>query len=170
MQLGKGDIVKKKNKFFALIFALFLLFIFPLGASAATYNAYGSVTSTSSQAAILIGYYLNSSYFSNTYEFIVMRTGQYDYKLFSGPKLSGDQIHVISYIRGSDNEYHITENDISSFSYNLGNYSAVGNVDGTLVSFDFQNVTTSRILYFSLLFIIIISLFSLFRVKEHKYV
>lgn len=160
----------KRIKFFSFIFALFLLLIFPIGASAATYNAYGSLTSTSSQAAILIGYYLNSPYFSNTYEYIVIRTGQYDYKLFSAQDFSTGPVHVISYTRGSDNEYHIVESDISSLSYNLGNYSAVGNVQGTLVSFDYQNVTTSRILYFSLLFIIIISLFSLFRVKEHKYV
>lgn len=160
----------EKNKFFVIIFALFLLLIFPIGASAATYNAYGSVTSSSSQVSLLIGYYLNSPYYTSHNEYIVIRTGQYDYKLFTAEKLSGDDIHVFSYSRGIDNEYHISESDISSFSYSLGSYTAVGNVSGTLYSYDYSRVTSERFTYFFLLFLIIILLFSIFRVRDHKYV
>lgn len=72
---------------FKTIFCVILLLILCIGsvitASAATYTPYQGLTDTSSQASLLYGYYRNLDNFSYDDEFIIMRSGQYEYYLFS---------------------------------------------------------------------------------------
>lgn len=121
------------------IFSLFLALLLCIGAaimsSAATYTPYQGISDTSSQASLLYGYYRNLDTFSYDDEFIIMRSGQYEYYLFYADDLSSSTVNYISYI-GTTNNYNTTY-EISfgienNFQYILNNYSVVGNVPGTV--------------------------------------
>lgn len=125
----------KIKHFLSITFSLLLCIGAAITASAATYTPYQGLTDSSSQASLLYGYYRNLDNFSYDDEFIIMRSGQYDYYLFFGD-LSSDKVNFISYTAntssGYNQIYEINFGIESNFNYVLNNYSVVGNVPGTV--------------------------------------
>lgn len=122
-----------------VIFSVFLVLLLCIGSammcSAATFTPYSGLTDSSSQASLLYGYYRNLDTFSYDNEFIIMRSGQYDYYLFYGD-LSSGTVDYISY-RGTTQSgygtvYQIEYGVESNFNYVLNEYSVVGNIPGTV--------------------------------------
>lgn len=151
------------------LFSFFLVLLLCIGSVitvvAATYTPYQGLTDSSSQASLLYGYYRNLDTFSYDDEFIIMRSGQYDYYLFYGD-LSSDSVFYISY-RGNTQSGYNTVYEISmgledNFSYVLNEYSVVGNIPGTIAySEHYSSFTdfTIQIVAFSLLILFIFYVF-----------
>lgn len=140
---------------------------------AESFTAYGSVTDQSSQVNILTDAYINSPYYSPFNQYLIIRVGEYQYRLFTAPDLSGDdRISYIDYQRysiGSYNyEYRITYGSISSLSYSLGNYTAVGNIPGTLQSSDLRQSNFYFVIQILIIIFIILFIFSIFRIKTSR--
>lgn len=139
------------------------IFCFPV--SAASFSAYGSVTNSTSQVQTLIGYYLNSDQKKFQQDFIVIRTGEYQYDLFCGESLSGT-VHDFRLTRQSTNynaEWIFSELDISNFSYSLGNYTAVGNVEHSIKSSEYQSQRMQIMTEIFLIILIILFAIRIFR-------
>lgn len=151
-----------------LVFGFIFLFVF--SASAESFSAYGSVTDSSSQVNILLDAYFNQSDFDPFAQYIIIRVGEYDYRLFYGSDLTASGVKFLDYSRyssGSYNyEYRLTSGQLSgSLSYSLGNYTAVGNIPGTLQSSDFRSSQFHYVALYILIAFIILFAFSLFRVR-----
>lgn len=155
------------------VFFAFLLVIFScISAAAATYTPYQGLTDSSSQASLLYGYYRNLDSFSYDNEFIIMRSGQYEYYLFYAEDLSSDTVNYISYTGSTSSGYNtvwsVSVGVENNFSYVLNEYSVVGNIPGTVSYSDhysgFVDLTIQIAAYAFLLFFI----FFIFRshVKE----
>ena len=155
---------------FKSIFCVFLLLILCIGsaitASAATYIPYQGLTDTSSQASLLYGYYRNLDNFSYDDEFIIMRSGQYEYYLFFGD-LSSDKVNYISYTANSSSGYNQTyEINIgieSNFHFVLNNYSVVGNIPGTVAYSDHNSSFTDFTIQIAAYCSLILFIFFVFR-------
>lgn len=104
-----------------------------ISAGAATYTPYGGITDSSSQANILYDYYRNLDTFDYNDEFLIMRSGQYEYYLFYSDSLSDTVVNYISYTSGGqyNSTYVINLGVDSNFKYNLNEYTVVGNIPGT---------------------------------------
>lgn len=140
---------------------------------AESFTAYGSVNDQTSQVNILTDAYINSSYYSPFNQYLIMRVGEFQYRLFTAPDLSGSNpISYIDYQRysiGSYNyEYRLTYGSISSLSYSLGNYTAVGNIPGTLQSSDLRQSNFYFVLQILVIVFIILFIFSIFRIKTSR--
>lgn len=158
----------KKIFISGLAFVMLLIFILPV--SAASFSAYGSVNNSTSQVQTLIGYYLNSDQRKWDQEFIVIRTGEYQYDLFCGSSLSGT-VHDFRLTRNSSNYYSewiFSESDVNNFSYSLGNYTAVGNVEHSIKSSDYQSQRMAVMCEIFLIIIIIFFALRLFRFGGKK--
>lgn len=156
---------------FKSIFCVFLLLILCIGAaitaSAATYTPYQGLTDTSSQASLLYGYYRNLDTFSYDDEFIIMRSGQYDYYLFYSDDLSDSIVNYISY-RGSNQSGYGTVYDVSmgvenNFRYVLNEYSVVGNVPGTVAYSNHYSSFTDFTIQIAAYSFLILFIFFVFR-------
>lgn len=155
------------------VFFAFLLVIFScISAAAASFIPYQGLTDSSSQASLLYGYYRNLDSFSYDNEFIIMRSGQYEYYLFYAEDLSSDSVNYISYTGTTSSGYNtvwsVSVGVENNFSYVLNEYSVVGNIPGTVSYSDhysgFIDLTIQIAAYAFLLFFI----FFIFRshVKE----
>lgn len=149
------------------------MLILPISVFAAkpSFSAYSSITASSSQSSILLGYYINSAYFNKDNEYIIICTSQNDYSLFAGKNLSSDTVYRFRYYRNNtDNQYHYAEETITGgINYSLSTYTAVGNIDGTITDFDYSETVYFQSYRYYILFTLIAILFMIFRVKEHKY-
>lgn len=160
--------MKKKYLIFFLVPLIFLSF--SLNAFAQSFSAYGSVTNSTSQVQTLTGYFLNSDQHKWEQDFIIIRTGEYQYDLFCGSSLSGT-VHDFRLTRQSSNynsEWIFSEHDISNFSYSLGNYTAVGNVAGSIKSSEYQSQRMETMCEIFLIIIIILLAIRIFRFGGHK--
>lgn len=104
-----------------------------ISAGAATYTPYGGITDSSSQSNILYDYYRNLDTFDYNDEFLIMRSGQYEYYLFYSDSLADTVVNYISYTSGGqyNSTYVINLGVDSNFRYNLNEYTVVGNIPGT---------------------------------------
>lgn len=105
-----------------------------ISAGAATYTPYGGITDSSSQANILYDYYRNLDTFDYNDEFLIMRSGQYEYYLFFSDSLSDPTVNYISYTATGtqyNSTYVLNVGVDSNFKYNLNEYTVVGNISGT---------------------------------------
>lgn len=155
---------------FKVLFSFFLVTVilmsFTVYSSAATFMPYSGLTDTSSQVSLLYGYYRNLDTFSFDDEFIIMRSGQYEYYLFYSYDLSNSTVNYISYIGTSSNYntvYEISVGVENNFSYILNNYSVVGNVPGTVSLSDHYNSNNSFLSVQAVYIILIFFLFYIFR-------
>ena len=158
------------KKILSLLFISCLIFIFSFSSYAASFSAYGSVSNSTSYVQTLVGYYMNSDEYKFTNDFIVIRTGQYQYDLFFGKELSG----TVKYYRlsaqtsGYNTEWIFSSGSVSNFSYSLGNYTAVGNVSGSITSSDYRSQRFYLLGEIFLVLIIILIALRLFRFGGHK--
>lgn len=121
------------KKFFVVFLATVGVIFSCISAGAATYTPYSSITDSSSQANILYDYYRNLDTFDYNDEFLIMRSGQYDYYLFFSDSLSDKTVNYISYTSGGqyNNTYVINLGVDSNFRYSLNENTVVGNIPGT---------------------------------------
>ena len=107
---------------FLVCFSLFLGVLF--SASAASYSLYSSCSPSESAVVNLIGVWRNQTNYNPFDEYLVCRTGQYEYFLFYGSDLNSDY----SYIRyfasssGYNTVWSVAFGSGSSLSVNYGNY------------------------------------------------
>lgn len=157
------------------LFSFFLALLLCIGSaimvSAATYTPYQGLTDSSSQASLLYGYYRNLDTFSYDNEFIIMRSGQYDYYLFYGD-LSSGTVDYISY-RGTTQSgygtvYQIEYGVESNFNYVLNEYSVVGNIPGTVGYSNYYNGFSDFTIQIAAFTLLILFIFFIFRshIKE----
>ncbi|MBO5395383.1 MAG: hypothetical protein J6A97_00715 [Clostridia bacterium] len=161
-----------KIKFFL---SLFLVLLFCIGSvitcCAATFTPYQGITNSSSQVSLLYGYYRNLDTFSYDDEFIIMRSGQYDYYLFYGD-LSSDSVFYISYLgntqSGYNTVYEISMGLEDNFSYVLNEYSVVGNIPGSIAYSEHYSSFTDFTIQIAAFSLLIIFIFYVFRshIKE----
>ena len=156
-----------KSKFIFVFFSVFLILISSVFiSSASTFVPYSSLTDTSSQASLLFNYYRNLDTFSYDDDFLIMRSGQYEYYLFYGD-LTSDTVNYISYIGQTSSGYNtIWTIDIgveSNFSYVLNEYSVVGNIPGTAAYSDFYDSYNDFIVQVCIILICIFFIFYIFR-------
>lgn len=135
--------------------------------SAASFTLYSSLSGDDSVCNRLIGLYRNSDSYSPYNQFLVCRTGQYEYYLFSGSDLtqSYDYIRYYALTSGYSSQWNISYGSGNSLSINYNSYVPVGNVSESVSSalaeeFKFQYVA---IVLLSLVAIVI--LFKVFRFR-----
>ena len=161
------------KKIIVLLVSCLLFFDLIIFSYAESFTAYGSVTDQTSQVNILTDAYINSQYYSPFNQYLIMRVGEYQYRLFTALDLTGDdRISYIDYQRysiGSYNyEYRLTYGSISSLSYSLGNYTAVGNLPDTLQSSDLRQSNFYFVIQILLIVFIILFIFNIFRIKTSR--
>lgn len=130
-----------------LFFTFILVFVVLIGSCIASFAAsfipYQGLTDSSSQASLLYGYYRNLDSFSYDNEFIIMRSGQYEYYLFYAEDLSSDTVNYISYTGSTSSGYNtvwsVSVGVENNFSYLLNEYSVVGNIPGTVSYSDYYS-------------------------------
>ncbi|MCH5197918.1 MAG: hypothetical protein J1E34_03330 [Oscillospiraceae bacterium] len=148
---------------------LILSFVFPCFAD--TVTVYGSVTDTTSQVSILVNYYQNLDSFNPFNEYIVVRNGEYSWRLYySDSVLNDSQVNYIEYSRtGSTGNYYyrfLSGRTSSRLTLsNSYNYTYVGNISGAIASTSFSQNQFYNTSFIILVSILILSLFSLFRIK-----
>lgn len=154
---------------FVVILTLLLVPTFFIFSSAASFTPYAGVTESSSQVQLLYGYYVNQADFSYTDEFLLMRSGQYAYYLFYGSDLSSGNVKYISYIGTSSSSasynvsYTISSGSMSGVSFNLNDYSTVGNVVGSAALTEHMFSYQLHLLFVLLSSFLLLFIFNIFR-------
>ena len=136
-----------------------------ISAGAATYTPYGGITDSSSQSNILYDYYRNLDTFDYNDEFLIMRSGQYEYYLFYSDSLSDTVVNYISYTSGGqyNSTYVINLGVDSNFKYNLNEYTVVGNIPGTGAYAEHFSVYNQYLLVVAAFVFLVMFVFSIFR-------
>lgn len=152
---------------FVFILTLLLLPTFFIYSSAASFTPYAGVTESSSQVLLLYGYYANQADFSYSDEFLIMRSDQYAYYLFYGSDLSSGNVNYISYVGSSSSGYNVTyvldSGSMSDVSFNLNDYSTVGNVVGSAALTEHVSSYQSHLLFVLLSSFLLLFIFNIFR-------
>lgn len=151
-----------------IVFLVIICFLFScISAGAATYTPYGGITDSSSQANILYDYYRNLDSFDYNDEFLIMRSGQYDYFLFFADSLSDAAVNYISYTQEGSSSYnsnYVLRIGIDSdFSYSLNDYTVVGNISGTGAYAEHYSAYNQFLLQIAAFVFLVFFIFSIFR-------
>lgn len=118
-----------------IIFVTFFLFISLCFYSyAENVNLYGSVTDTTSQVNILMGFLPNEENFKIGMKYIVARTSEYQYRLYYASDLSVNPIYYIDYSRYNignySYEWRVTRGTTTQPIITTNNYTYVSNTPG----------------------------------------
>lgn len=149
--------------------SVFFCLIFVLSSLAASYTAYSSVTPTTTNINNLINMMINQSDFDLFKDWIGIRTDQYDYSVFYNID-NGKAIRLRYYgiQNGYNIDYYYSKTNESNFSYNQNYYSIAGNVNNSLASSDYNNYLYQFILKISSVFIVVLFIFFIFKIKKRS--
>ena len=140
------------------------IMIFSLHVFADSVSLYANIDDSSSQCNILIDAMKNDPGYDPYNEFVVLRAGERDYRIYFGKDvLNGFTIYYkltpaygqtpASLVRGSSNGLNITKNG----------YYYVGNIEGSLASSQAETYKMGFIIMVAAIVIIILILFKIFR-------
>lgn len=109
-------------------------FSFYFSAFAENISLYGSVTDQTPQVNILMGLLPNEQEFKIGMQYIVVRYGDYNYRLFYARDLSSDPVRYIDYSRynisGYNYDWRILRGETIHPVLNTNNYTYVSNTQG----------------------------------------
>lgn len=162
-----------KNKFFVVLLTFILLFSFALPCFALNHSTYNDIAQNNSTVQNLLSFAMNYNTFKES-DYVVYCNAQNSYFIVWGELIvssnrvvSNEDIFYVSYIRGTDNQYHYTYSEDSSFILNV-NDVVVSNIDGIGMQsqiyeeFDYrQNFYDFSVVVLVLLFVIL-----LFKVRK----
>lgn len=130
-------------------------------------NPYGSLTTTSSQVPILYGYYVNSEYYNPFYDYVIIRTGEYEYTLYYGRNLeigTSDANYIQYYRTGSTSNYiyKFRTGHVNDFSVSTDTYTSVGTIKNTISNPQYTQIRdTSVIMMIITAILITVTIFKL---------
>lgn len=154
-----------------LIFVLsfFLVFVFILSSSAASFSPSNTYVNASANASKLVHLLFSLSSFDPFKSFVVFRTGAGSY--IGAYNISGSYADLVYFINenSSSDSYIITYSSDSNFSFsNPRHYLLYGNLDEYCFldnsNFVFQHYYLSK---FTLPFIVVLLIYFIFRLKKH---
>lgn len=153
----------------AFFISILLIPLFSLISYADTINLYGSIDDSSSYCNLLIDVMQNDSSYDPFYQYVVLRAGERDYRVYFGEDISSSNLvyykYVPSYQQVSAN---ITRGTASSLSINTNGYYYVGNVEGSLRSLQADQYKIYSIIGVAAILIILLILFRIFRKTEGR--
>lgn len=147
--------------FFLLIFVGTLAFpVF-----AANYTAYSSVSSSDSVTKNLIGIYRNSPDFDPFNQYVVCRTGQYEYYVFYAKNLAEDYKYYRYH--GTVNQgyvnYYYDSGEGNNLRINTAGYKVVGNVEDSIASEQFETFKFQFVLIPLAILLLVLLIFKTFK-------
>lgn len=132
-------------------------------------NPYSSITNNSTQVQILYGVYANSPEFNPMNDFVIVRTGEYEYTLYYGIDLkSGTKsAKYIQYYRSGNSSvnyiYKIRKGISNNFSLNTETYLSVGTIENTIQLIDYETTRLTLTTFICVLCITIVTIFNIIR-------
>ena len=118
-----------------VICVLLILPLFLLPAAADTVTLYNNIDDSNSTCNLLIDAMRSDRSYDPYYQYAVVRSGEYDYRIYFGPDLAGSDLVYYRYIPGTyGSSASMSRGTASSLTINRNGYYYVGNVDGALSS------------------------------------
>lgn len=147
--------------FCCIVFALSFVFI------SYADTIYGSVSHNTSQVQILYNYVRNLDEFDPLANYVIARTGEYQYTMYYNIDMDSLKCDYVRYYRGSNYDSNWLFSSGSNYDFNLnGDYALVGNLPGTISYSDNNTNIYQNVVIISVLFISILFLFFIFRVHK----
>lgn len=138
-------------------------------ALADTVNLYANLDDSNTSCNILIDAMYNDPKYDPYNQYAVMRTGEYEYRVYFGDDLSGSNLVYYQYVPA---QYQIpasiSRGTANSLTINRHGYYFVGNVEGSLSSAQAENYKTGVIISMAAIAILFVILFVRFRHSEGR--
>lgn len=154
---------------YSVIFCFMLIITFVLPVGAETVNLYANIDDSSSQSNLLIDAMRSDQAYDPFYEYVVLRSGEYEYTCYFAPDLSKSNIVKLTFVPSrSGLPASLSRSTVSSLTINKHGYYYVGNVPGALSSAQAESYKLGAIVTMAAIAIIVLILFKIFRKSEGR--
>lgn len=134
-----------------------------------TVNLYANLDDSNTNCNILIDAMYNDPKYDPYNQYAVMRTGEYEYRVYFGEDLNGSELVYYQFVPAQyQTPATLSRGTASSLTINRRGYYFVGNVDGALSSSQAENYKVGAIITIAAIIIVFLLLFRTFRKSEGR--
>lgn len=160
---------KNLNKLLSFTLCIVIFFSMPAIALADSVSLYSNIDDSNTYCNILIDVMRSDIDYDPYNEYVVVRAGEYDYRIYFGENLNGSELVYYRYQPTRQSiPASLTRGTASNLNINKNGYYYVGNVPGALASAQAEQYKLGAILTVAAIVILILVLFKLFRKSEGR--